>query len=161
MLLPRRLANAILVTVSIVWVINFGAQFVVPDYHSDVSINGIFIAVVGGAFALSRKGGDDDEDGDDDGDPPPRPVMPPPRRDPPRRDHQRRTPDPYRGPNGRDRRDDRGGYSDDRWPPPRPRHRSNDPEGDPWPRNGTSDGQGLAPAASESSAERSLASSSC
>lgn len=75
MLLPRRLASAIVVVVSIVWVVNFGAQFFIPTYHPDISINGIFMAVVGGGLMLARKGkgagngqdGDDRDDPDDDG----------------------------------------------------------------------------------------------
>jgi hypothetical protein len=74
-LLPRRLASAIVVVVSIVWVVNFGAQFFIPTYHPDISINGIFMAVVGGGLMLARKGkgagndrdGDDRDDPDDDG----------------------------------------------------------------------------------------------
>jgi hypothetical protein len=54
-MLPRPLATAIIVVVTIVWAVNFAAQFVVDNYSPDVAINGIFMAVVGGAIALSRK----------------------------------------------------------------------------------------------------------
>jgi hypothetical protein len=57
--LPRPLASAIIVLVSLVWAANFVAQFLVADYHPDVTLNGVFMAVVGGALALSRK----DKDG--------------------------------------------------------------------------------------------------
>jgi hypothetical protein len=54
--IPKPLATAIIVIVTIVWAVNFAAQFVVDDYSPDVAINGIFMAVVGGALALSRRG---------------------------------------------------------------------------------------------------------
>jgi len=54
-MLPRPLASAIIVLVSVIWAANFVLQFIVPEYHPDVTINGIFMAVVGGALALSRK----------------------------------------------------------------------------------------------------------
>lgn len=61
-MLPKPLATAIIVIVTIVWAINFGAQFIVAEYKPDVAINGIFMAVVGGALALSRRGNKDGED---------------------------------------------------------------------------------------------------
>jgi len=54
-MLPRPLASAIIVLVSVIWAANFVLQFIVSEYHPDVTINGIFMAVVGGALALSRK----------------------------------------------------------------------------------------------------------
>ena len=60
-MLPKPLATAIIVIVTIVWAINFGAQFIVDEYKPDVAINGIFMAVVGGALALSRR---NNKDGD-------------------------------------------------------------------------------------------------
>jgi hypothetical protein len=67
--IPKPLATAIIVVVTIVWAINFGAQFIVDNYESDVAINGIFMAVVGGALALSRrssKSEDQKSKGDED-----------------------------------------------------------------------------------------------
>lgn len=61
-MLPRPLATAIVVIVTIVWAINFGAQFIVDAYKPDVAINGIFMAIVGGALALSRRDNKHDED---------------------------------------------------------------------------------------------------
>jgi hypothetical protein len=58
-MLPRPLASAIIVLVSLVWAANFIAQFIVDNYHPDVTLNGVFMAIVGGALALSRK----DKDG--------------------------------------------------------------------------------------------------
>jgi hypothetical protein len=49
------MSNVIVVLISIVWVANFFAQFIVANYHPDPSINGVFGAVVGGALALTRK----------------------------------------------------------------------------------------------------------
>lgn len=66
-LLPRPVASAIIVVVTAVWAANFALQFLVADYEPDVSINAIFMGIVGGALALSRKG-----------DPPPPPPPPPP-----------------------------------------------------------------------------------
>lgn len=54
-MLPKPLATAIIVVVTVVWAINFAAQFIVDSYEPDVAINGIFMAVVGGALALSRR----------------------------------------------------------------------------------------------------------
>ena len=65
-MIPRPLATAIISLVSIVWAANFFLQFVVPTYHPDVTLNGVFMAVVGGAIALqARKGKDKDKDSDD------------------------------------------------------------------------------------------------
>lgn len=80
-LLPRPVASAIIIVVTVVWSANFVLQFVVADYKPDVAINGIFMAVVGGALALSRRG-----------DPPP-PPDPPAIPSPP-------APPPAPGPNG-------------------------------------------------------------
>lgn len=55
MLIPRRLATAIIAVVCLVWAANFAAQFIVPGYKLDSAIDGIFMATVGGALALSYK----------------------------------------------------------------------------------------------------------
>jgi len=57
--IPKPLATAIIVVVTVVWAINFAAQFIVEDYSPDVAINGIFMAIVGGALALSRRSNKD------------------------------------------------------------------------------------------------------
>jgi hypothetical protein len=56
--IPKSISNVIIVLISIVWVANFFAQFVVHDYHPDPSINGVFGAIVGGALALTRRAED-------------------------------------------------------------------------------------------------------
>ena len=53
-MIPKPLATVIIVLVTVVWAVNFAAQFIVAEYKPDVAINGIFMAVVGGALALSR-----------------------------------------------------------------------------------------------------------
>jgi hypothetical protein len=52
--IPKPLATVIIVLVTVVWAVNFAAQFIVAEYKPDVAINGIFMAIVGGALALSR-----------------------------------------------------------------------------------------------------------
>jgi hypothetical protein len=104
-LLPKRLAQAIIVLVSLVWACNFGLQFLPGlEWKPDVTINGIFMGVVGGALALSRKGHKDDDDPDDS------PERPPPE---PPDDHPWGGQGPWRtptGPTGRHHRPtDRGG----------------------------------------------------
>ena len=54
-MLPRPLASAIIVLVSLIWALNFIAQFFIPEYKPDVTLNGVFMCIVGGALALSRK----------------------------------------------------------------------------------------------------------
>lgn len=49
-----RIANAIIVVATIVWAVNFGAPFVLHDYAPSETINAIFMAIVGGVFALKR-----------------------------------------------------------------------------------------------------------
>ncbi len=66
-MLPKPLATAIIIVVTIVWAVNFAAQFIVADYSPDVAINGIFMAVVGGALALSRGTRGDDGNGNGNG----------------------------------------------------------------------------------------------
>lgn len=47
--------RVIIYLVSAVWAVNFGAGFVVEKYEPDQAINGIFMAIVGGLFALGAK----------------------------------------------------------------------------------------------------------
>lgn len=73
-LLPRPFSHAIMVTVTMVWVANFAIQFIPgSNYTPDPLIHGIFMGIVGGALALTRKGGD----------PPPPPTPPAPTPGPP------------------------------------------------------------------------------
>lgn len=54
-LLPKWLANFVVILISLVWAANFFAQFVIPTYEFKESIQGLFGLVIGGAFALSRR----------------------------------------------------------------------------------------------------------
>ncbi len=47
--------TAIISVVTAVWAINFLAGLSVPDYEPDQAINGIFMAIVGGLFALGAR----------------------------------------------------------------------------------------------------------
>lgn len=71
-MLPKPLASAIIILVSVIWALNFFMQFLVTTYHPDITLNGIFMGIVGGALALSRKDKDDPPKGrrkaEDDGD---------------------------------------------------------------------------------------------
>lgn len=63
-MLNERVANVIIVMITLVWAVNFGARFFVVDYQPSESINAIFMAIVGGVFALKGRtggagGGDD------------------------------------------------------------------------------------------------------
>lgn len=55
-MLNDRAANAIIGVVTVVWAVNFGARFAVADYQPSESINAIFMAIVGGVFALKSRG---------------------------------------------------------------------------------------------------------
>lgn len=76
-LLPKPLAYTIMGLVTLVWAINFGAQFFIESYQSDPLIHGIFMGIVGGAFALTRKSESKPPD------PPAAPAAPPPPASPP------------------------------------------------------------------------------
>jgi hypothetical protein len=57
-MIPKGLANAIIVLVSLVWVSNFAASVWLPDYQTDGTIHFVFMTIVGGAFAFRRNPGD-------------------------------------------------------------------------------------------------------
>lgn len=57
-MIPKGLANAIVVLVSLVWAGNFAASVLVTGYETDPTINFVFMTIVGGALAL-RRGPDD------------------------------------------------------------------------------------------------------
>lgn len=56
-MLPPWLANGIVALVSLVWVINFGARFVVEDYVPSPTVDGAFMTIVGGALMLKARRG--------------------------------------------------------------------------------------------------------
>lgn len=56
-----KLANVIIVIVTLVWVVSFGVSLFSPVYKPDPQINVIFMGIVGGSLALkARKGSGDD-----------------------------------------------------------------------------------------------------
>lgn len=58
----ERVRNAIIAVVTTVWAVNFGAGLFLEDYTPDQAINAIFMAIVGGLFAIGarhEKRGDD------------------------------------------------------------------------------------------------------
>jgi hypothetical protein len=50
----ERVRTVLIGVVTTVWAANFVAGMAVPDYEPDQAINAIFMAVVGGLFALGR-----------------------------------------------------------------------------------------------------------
>lgn len=60
-MISPKIANAVIVVVTIVWVCSFVISVVVPAYRADPQINVIFMGIVGGSLALkSRKPKTDD-----------------------------------------------------------------------------------------------------
>lgn len=53
-MIPKPLANGIIVVITILMAVNFLAVFFVEGYEADPIIYGIFMAIVGGAFGLRR-----------------------------------------------------------------------------------------------------------
>lgn len=61
-MISPRIANAVIVVVTIVWVCAFILSVVVPEYRSDPQIHVIFMSIVGGSLALkARKPTPDDK----------------------------------------------------------------------------------------------------
>jgi len=51
----------VIVVVTAVWALNFGASVVVKSYTPSESINGIFMVIVGGLYAADRTSKRDDD----------------------------------------------------------------------------------------------------
>jgi hypothetical protein len=68
-----RTRTIIIFVVTTVWAVNFAAGLLVHSYKPSESINGIFMAIVGGLFALGAR-----TNGGKPPDAPPPPVAPPP-----------------------------------------------------------------------------------
>lgn len=49
------LSNWIIGVVTVVWVANFCLPLLVPAYHSDTAINGVFMSIVGGALVVKSR----------------------------------------------------------------------------------------------------------
>ena len=56
-MISDRTRTIIIFVVTTVWAVNFAAGLVVPNYKPSESINGIFMAIVGGLFALGARSG--------------------------------------------------------------------------------------------------------
>jgi hypothetical protein len=107
--LPRSLAIGILTLVSLVWSVDFGAQFVI-DHQPSPAIQGTFLALVGGALIRAGWVARKEVDAAKPPEVPPEPEPPlapaPPEPDPPRYSWERPH-DPYetwREDDGRHRR---------------------------------------------------------
>lgn len=62
-----RTRTIIIGVVTSVWATNFMAGLVVTDYKPSESINGIFMAIVGGLFALGARNNNQDRGPKEDG----------------------------------------------------------------------------------------------
>lgn len=60
-MISDRTRTIIIFIVTAVWAINFIAGVAVHDYKPSESINGIFMGIVGGLFAISARSKDKDE----------------------------------------------------------------------------------------------------
>lgn len=61
-MITPRVANAVIIVVTTVWVCQFIVSIVVPEYRADPQIHVIFMSIVGGSLALkSRKPSPDDQ----------------------------------------------------------------------------------------------------
>lgn len=61
-MIDKRVANIIVVIVTLAWSANFGAPFFLDTYKPDAAVHGVFMAIVGGTLALSRGSKGDDRD---------------------------------------------------------------------------------------------------
>lgn len=57
-MIPRWLVTLIVLLTSLVFCVNYGAQFFIEGYEPDPAITAVFGAIVGGALALSKRGPD-------------------------------------------------------------------------------------------------------
>lgn len=61
-MISPKIANAVIVVVTVVWVCSFVASIVIPEYRTDPQITMVFMSIVGGSVALkSRKPTPDDK----------------------------------------------------------------------------------------------------
>lgn len=61
-MISDRTRTIIIFVVTAVWAVNFLTGVVVHDYKPSESINGIFMGIVGGLFALSARNKDKEDD---------------------------------------------------------------------------------------------------
>lgn len=69
-----RTRTIIIFVVTTVWAVNFAAGLAMPGYKPSESINGIFMAIVGGLFALGARSGNKSPESPPP--PPPPPAVP-------------------------------------------------------------------------------------
>jgi hypothetical protein len=69
-MISDRTRTIIIFVVTTVWAVNFAAGLVLPAYKPSESINGIFMAIVGGLFALGARSNNKTPE-------PPPPALPP------------------------------------------------------------------------------------
>jgi len=55
-MLNPKIKNGIIIVVTMVWATNFASGLFLKDYEPDQTINAIFMAIVGGLFALGGRG---------------------------------------------------------------------------------------------------------
>lgn len=65
-MLSRATRTRVIAVVTTVWACNFFASVFLPGYQPSESINGIFMVVVGGLFALNARASEKDENEDDE-----------------------------------------------------------------------------------------------
>lgn len=54
-MISPRIANVVIVVVTLVWVCSFVLSIVLPAYRADPQINVIFMGLVGGSLALKSR----------------------------------------------------------------------------------------------------------
>lgn len=54
-MISPRIANAVIIIVTLVWVSSFVLSIIVPEYRADPQINVIFMGLVGGSLALKSR----------------------------------------------------------------------------------------------------------
>lgn len=54
-MISPRIANVVIIVVTLVWVCSFVLSIVVPEYRADPQINVIFMGLVGGSLALKSR----------------------------------------------------------------------------------------------------------
>jgi hypothetical protein len=50
-----RIANGVIIVVTVVWVGSFVVSIFIPEYRADPQINVIFMGIVGGSLALKMR----------------------------------------------------------------------------------------------------------
>jgi hypothetical protein len=56
-MLSRKMRTIVVLVVTGIWATNIVAGILMDSYEADQAVNGIFMAIVGGVFALGTRGG--------------------------------------------------------------------------------------------------------